>query len=352
MQSKVLLMVRIGAALAVGLSLVNGQVVGQPRSLQYNHASVSLHTRFSNMLEIVQGQVTCPSGGYYDVEEYLHESYDPPSNPAPTTRAESWAASLQRSYGCGNCENHNEGFPLSHSTAGNTVNALAVSAGAFAISFSASTAGGHTGGQAQDCCGEPSGGPPGGPMNLTDATFAASTELRNVIVPRAGTISVIRAYAVNSWSNCETGHTSLFVNGDFDGFNVGSAFYTTSCTTLNYGGPMQVPIAAGVYDFTAGLEARHFLNANDAGCTAPYSGSTVGEGRLFVYLRYTPSDVCEGDVNGDGRVDGDDMDSLLYCYGSFVENNPGCGDADLDGDGDIDQDDLDAVIFNFGNDCN
>jgi hypothetical protein len=60
----------------------------------------------------------------------------------------------------------------------------------------------------------------------------------------------------------------------------------------------------------------------------------------------TPSN---GDVDGSGCVDDDDLLSVLFAFGS--QGNPGDFPEDVDCDGDVDDDDLLTVLFNFGSGC-
>ena len=57
---------------------------------------------------------------------------------------------------------------------------------------------------------------------------------------------------------------------------------------------------------------------------------------------------CPGDADGDLDVDQDDIDTVLFNYGSTVP--PGTN-GDLDSDGDVDQDDIDTVLFYYGSSC-
>lgn len=55
-----------------------------------------------------------------------------------------------------------------------------------------------------------------------------------------------------------------------------------------------------------------------------------------------------GDADGNGSVDQDDLDLVLFYFGASVP--PGTN-GDVDGNGLVDQDDLDAVLFYFGTAC-
>ncbi len=66
---------------------------------------------------------------------------------------------------------------------------------------------------------------------------------------------------------------------------------------------------------------------------------------LYVWVdpSATPPDELEGDVNGDGIVDLDDLNAVLTAFGT---KSP---DGDADGNGVVDLDDLNMVLTNFGN---
>lgn len=55
---------------------------------------------------------------------------------------------------------------------------------------------------------------------------------------------------------------------------------------------------------------------------------------------------CTGDFNGNNKVDLNDLQSLLFNFGT-TSDSP----ADCDGDGDSDLDDLQILLFNFGRGC-
>lgn len=65
---------------------------------------------------------------------------------------------------------------------------------------------------------------------------------------------------------------------------------------------------------------------------------------IATWLATTCNEVCTGDLNGDGEVDGSDMGLLLSAWGSC--RTP-C-DADLDGDGDVDGSDLGLFLASWG----
>ena len=56
-------------------------------------------------------------------------------------------------------------------------------------------------------------------------------------------------------------------------------------------------------------------------------------------------DGCIGDLNGDGQVNLDDLQLLLFYFGSAGP------EGDVDGDNDADLDDLQLMLFYFGTVC-
>jgi len=77
-------------------------------------------------------------------------------------------------------------------------------------------------------------------------------------------------------------------------------------------------------------------------------------GQLFGYGRTDATVVVarnpfrrEGDVNGDGCVDGSDLLAVLFAFGNTGSGLP----EDLNGDGIVDDADLLEVLFNFGSGC-
>lgn len=60
---------------------------------------------------------------------------------------------------------------------------------------------------------------------------------------------------------------------------------------------------------------------------------------------------CAGDSDGNGAIDQDDLDAILFAFGT-TRGQPGfIGAADFDGNDAVDQDDLDTVLFAFGSAC-
>ncbi|MFN3691056.1 MAG: hypothetical protein ACK4UU_09050, partial [Fimbriimonadales bacterium] len=86
---------------------------------------------------------------------------------------------------------------------------------------------------------------------------------------------------------------------------------------------------------------------------AGWTNSTAAAGRYVITLQgaYFVSESgceqapgCEGDVNGDGRVDDADLLVVLFNFGCF---GFGC-QGDVNNDGTVDDADLLIVLFNFG----
>jgi len=63
----------------------------------------------------------------------------------------------------------------------------------------------------------------------------------------------------------------------------------------------------------------------------------------------TPDECqCVGDATGDNRRDQDDLDIILFNFGT---SQPAGTNGDVDRDGDVDQDDMDLLLFWFGQPC-
>ncbi len=63
------------------------------------------------------------------------------------------------------------------------------------------------------------------------------------------------------------------------------------------------------------------------------------------------SPTCDGDVDGDGCVDFDDLSDLIGAYGTMLGDPGYNGCADFDCDGDVDFDDYTALLGNYGQCC-
>jgi len=85
---------------------------------------------------------------------------------------------------------------------------------------------------------------------------------------------------------------------------------------------------------------------------AGWTGTTTAGGRYvislqgayFVSTQGCQTTQCEGDANGDGRVDDADLLEVLFNFGCTGF----CGGADVDNNGTVDDADLLEVLFNFG----
>lgn len=75
--------------------------------------------------------------------------------------------------------------------------------------------------------------------------------------------------------------------------------------------------------------------------TAQHADSAV-----YTLIFATPR--CPGDADRNGAVDQDDLDLVLFNFGT---PQPTGTNGDVDDDGDVDQDDLDMVLFNFAAPC-
>ena len=63
-------------------------------------------------------------------------------------------------------------------------------------------------------------------------------------------------------------------------------------------------------------------------------------------------EACEGDVNGDGQVNGTDLGLLLAAWtGSKDCDSESCLAADFNGDGRVNGADMGQLLSAWGNDC-
>lgn len=105
--------------------------------------------------------------------------------------------------------------------------------------------------------------------------------------------------------------------------------------------------ARGVFQLRNGnilwtnASGAHVYNPTTNTSTQVYTG-----GGRFLHLM-SISEPVEGDVNGDGCVNDDDMLEILFVFGSACIGCP----QDLNNDGTVNDDDLLIVLLNFGEGC-
>jgi hypothetical protein len=108
--------------------------------------------------------------------------------------------------------------------------------------------------------------------------------------------------------------------------------------------------SGGVWTQQAKLTASDAAEGGRFGTSAAVSGDTalVGAylddntggtdaGSTYVFALGCDTD---GDLNGDGAVNGADIPSFTACLLAGPAVTPGCGRADMDDDGDVDDDDV------------
>lgn len=102
--------------------------------------------------------------------------------------------------------------------------------------------------------------------------------------------------------------------------------------------------SGGGYSAAGTIELAGSIGQPDAGVLA--HGTIELSGGFWQPLTAVPT-ACPGDADGNGRVDIDDLLTVLGLFGDPGPGSPG----DADGDGDTDADDLHEVIVNFGAPC-
>lgn len=138
----------------------------------------------------------------------------------------------------------------------------------------------------------------------------------------------------------------------------GRGVNSSGCCVGNAGGVFAVPwLYDGVQTYRvqdlipAGSGWDLSMNTSSSALGISDNGVIVGTGvfngntRAYVMIPVPP---CVGDADGDGAVDLDDLNLVLFNFGTSV--TPGTN-GDLDGNGSVDLPDLNEVLFNFGNVC-
>ncbi len=156
----------------------------------------------------------------------------------------------------------------------------------------------------------------------------------NLIAPTDGTIEIDSLINLNlSWDLSDTGaNYTLFVSTNADlsspiiNTTPGTGFFTIGGGTLSSN-----------TTYFWGLQAEalgQFTNS----VPFPASFTTASTGGV----------PCDGDADGDGTVTLNDLNIVLFSFGSAVA--PGTN-GDADGDGTVTLNDLNIVLFNFGTVC-
>ena len=107
--------------------------------------------------------------------------------------------------------------------------------------------------------------------------------------------------------------------------------------------------AATAYDAAASDAFASFLAASDDALIvgAPFDDDNgVNSGSAYIFNAAIP---CDGDSNGDGVVDVNDISFVLFALGDPCPN-PGCP-GDANNDGVIDVNDISFVLFSLGDPC-
>jgi hypothetical protein len=122
-------------------------------------------------------------------------------------------------------------------------------------------------------------------------------------------------------------------------------------------GPLNGPVSIGALTYNLHNHTMYLVD-NDAdilytidlttGAATPVGATGPGNLIGLVYVTGDCPEFCEGDVNGDGQVDLEDLAILLANFGAA---GAGFEDGDLDGDGDVDLADLALLLARFGAVC-
>lgn len=185
--------------------------------------------------------------------------------------------------------------------------------------------------------GTPTAGGFASAVNACNGAGGHSLNLNNVNVGvRLLDVHVDRAKRVRFWYRDQGGNVNLSVNGQleyaFDDFNMipPNQFHPVGVHYTHTGA------------FVGGAwEGEVIVTALPGLCIDQFS--VGGQEFCLDDLCVLPC-TCEGDYNGDGRVDFDDMVTLLAAYGTSAE-------ADHDHDGDTDFDDMVEFLAHYGEIC-
>jgi hypothetical protein len=229
------------------------------------------------------------------------------------------------------------------------------SAGSYTLSFSASDTGMQSA-NAQAMYNV------GGISNFVIAeavgTVSASVVL-SVTVPQPGTLVI-----VDSTLSCDIGPCDELAGMAEGGWSIAGitpagGLWVGPCDLDTWNGSPEVPIPSGTTVFEASFSteilASVVLRDMNCSCEVPCTGlaSTSGGCTMHVFLRYYPGPVCEGDTDGDGDIDAEDLAAVLSGIGG-VASNPDSdynSDVDLNGDGAVDIADLALVLSSYGTTC-
>jgi hypothetical protein len=149
------------------------------------------------------------------------------------------------------------------------------------------------------------------------------------------------AVAVNEVTNVEPGDLLWISDGKKMASDVVFAI-ATSVITLENGFPGDFRVADGAHVFT--------YKSNYTQEPAP-NGRRINMG-AYGGSALAASCPCDGDIEPDGDIDGDDLSAFSADYDNPACIEPGDCAGDFDRDGDVDRDDLSAFAFNFGKpDC-
>ena len=123
-------------------------------------------------------------------------------------------------------------------------------------------------------------------------------------------------------------------NGEEEGSTIDVSFIDHYEVYLD--GQLRGTVSEPVYTFTHLVNGRHV-----AGVKAIY---TSGASAMVEYVFTIQATALPGDVNGDGRVDVDDLNIIINIILELNQDADARARADVDGSGQVDIDDINSLI--------
>ncbi len=198
-----------------------------------------------------------------------------------------------------------------------------------------------------------------GQQAVVQTNPAAGTYAAQIINDVAFSNSLIKA--ANLGAGVVTPGQTIYISFDARGsFPIGGVMFAEFFSELAGGGVSKTEILGGAplavasdpeqwtrFEFTAvtGFNVSGGVTLQLGAVNGPFAGTTAYFDNIVVSTT-PPVSFVEGDADGDGDVDFDDLGILLgnYDQSGFPANTRG----DSDGDGDVDFDDLGLLLGNYG----